>query len=117
MTKQSFRVINILVSLVLVFPWASQPIIHIQSQPSPGESTGLYRAKMILRNDSARARLDQIGVRIIDEGKDWALVIVTEDQLETLARLSFKPHEIDELGILVDAHSTGRTGLFESMES
>ena len=68
-------------------------------------SSGLYRTRVAVRQPADWARLERVGVTVLEQGEDWALVLVDEDQLETLARLRFEPQSTDELGMLVAAHA------------
>ena len=58
-----------------------------------------------MRTPADWARLERLGVTVLDKGDAWALVLADEDQLETLARLRFEPQSTDELGMLVTAHA------------
>jgi hypothetical protein len=68
-------------------------------------TTGLYRTRVAVRQPTDWARLERVGVTVLEQGEDWALVLADKDQLETLARLRFEPQNTDELGMLVAAHA------------
>jgi subtilase family serine protease len=74
-------------------------------------SSGLYRTQVAVRQPADWARLERLGVTVLERGDDWALVLVDEDQLETLARLRFEPRSTDELGALVAAHAQAKPWL------
>ena len=74
-------------------------------------SSGLYRTRVAVRQPADWSRLERLGVTVLEQGKDWALVLVCEDQLETLARLRFEPQGTDELGMLVTAHAQAKPWL------
>ena len=77
-------------------------------------SSGLYRTRVAVRQPADWARLERVGVTVLEQGEDWALVLVDEDQLETLARLRFEPQGTDELGMLVTAHAQAKPWLAAS---
>lgn len=81
----------------------------------PTAETGLYRTRVSLADPAARARLDKLGARVLDEGADWAELLVDGDQLETLARLRFEPRGTDELGPLIAAYAAEKPWLAESV--
>ncbi|MFQ5813679.1 MAG: hypothetical protein ACE5I2_10910, partial [Anaerolineae bacterium] len=97
-------------------------------KPGTPESTGLYRTTVTVRTPADWARLERLGVVVLEEitaqGRtaDWqetadqgidqsaasrqsAVILAGEDQLEALARLRFEPRSTDELGALVMAHA------------
>jgi hypothetical protein len=71
-------------------------------------SSGLYRTRVAVRQPADWSRLERLGVTVLEQGEDWALVLADEDQLETLARLRFEPQGTDELGMLVTAHAQAK---------
>jgi len=74
-------------------------------------SSGLYRTRVAVRQPADWSRLERLGVTVLEQGEDWALVLADEDQLETLARLRFEPQGTDELGALVTAHAQAKPWL------
>jgi hypothetical protein len=68
-----------------------------QSIAEQATTPALYRTRVSLSGPPARARLDQLGVVVLDEGPNWALVLADEDQLADLARLHFQPRQTDSL--------------------
>ncbi|MBN2502051.1 MAG: hypothetical protein JXB38_14810, partial [Anaerolineales bacterium] len=81
----------------------------------PFENTGIYRARVTFPNDAAPDRLQSLGILILEQGPDWASILVDQDQLQTLARLRFQPQEIDDLGNL--AQSTDLDWLAASLNA
>jgi len=77
---------------------------------------GPFRTRVTFPNSTARARLDQLDVVVLDEGPDWAQVLADGDQLEALARLRFKPHVSDDLDLLIDAHAQAKSWLAASLQ-
>lgn len=65
----------------------------------------LYRTHIVIDSPNRRARLDQLGVVVLEEGEDWAVVLADDEQLESLARLRYEPRASDEFVSLVDAHA------------
>ena len=79
----------------------------VSSQVQPAEpDTGLFRTSITVDNPTGWDRLDTLGVVILERGEDSALVLVDDDQLESLARLRFQPRASDELGMLLLAAKT-----------
>jgi len=81
---------------------------EVEALPS---SSGLYRTQVAVRQPADWTRLERMGVTVLEQGEDWALVLADEDQLETLARLRFEPQSTDELGMLVTAHAQAKPWL------
>ncbi|MBC8262552.1 MAG: hypothetical protein H8E47_00305 [Anaerolineales bacterium] len=84
------------------------------SSSAPPLPTGLYRSRVALRQPADWARLEKLGVTVLEQGDDWALVLADEEQLEALARLRFQPQATDELGMLVTAHAQAKPWLAAS---
>jgi hypothetical protein len=80
----------------------------VEALPS---SSGLYRTRVAVRQPADWSRLERLGVTVLEQGDDWALVLADEAQLETLARLRFEPQSTDELGMLVTAHAQAKPWL------
>ncbi|RLC58534.1 MAG: hypothetical protein DRI80_13735, partial [Chloroflexota bacterium] len=70
---------------------------------------------MTISGPYARARLDELGMVVLDEGEDWALVLADADQLEALARLRYRPRASDDLEGLVAAHAHAKPWLAASL--
>ena len=107
------KLVNFVVIFTLLIPWGTQDALA--SWLRQGDSTGIYRTRVRLPLATSRSRLDEMGVIVLDEGQDWALVLVDETQLQTLARLQFQPHESNEFGALVEAHAWDKPWLAESL--
>jgi len=86
------------------------------SPSSPPPPSGLYRTRVAVRQPFDWTRLETWGIVVLERGDDWALVLVDEDQLETLARLRFEPQSTDELGMLVAAHAEAKPWLASSLQ-
>jgi hypothetical protein len=63
-----------------------------------------------------RARLDQLGVVVLEEVTDGAVILADDVQMETLARLRFRPQASEDLGLLVNVHAETAPWLAESVE-
>jgi hypothetical protein len=94
----------------------SAPAPVVQNASTPTTADVLFRATVTLRQPTDRARLDQLGVVVLSETVDQAIVLVDADQLETLARLRFEPTASDEVGALVTANASSQPGLAESLQ-
>jgi hypothetical protein len=116
--KRIHPILNILVVISMAIPWtAITPAFSAEEIPFQlTESTGIFRARLSLPNSASRARLDELGVTVLDEGDDWAVVLAAGDQLETLARLRFQPQNVDDLGALVQANAIEHVWLAESLQ-
>ncbi len=77
---------------------------------------GPYRTRVTFPNSTSRARLNQLGVVVLDEGPDWALLLADADQLADLARLRFQPRATGDLGLLVGAHAKAIPWLAQSVQ-
>jgi hypothetical protein len=106
----------------------------VQPSPTPAKAqtapekptTGLFRTQVTVRTLADRARLEKLGVvvleeRAVDQQKDAdntraqfasfresVAILADADQLEALARLRFEPQGTDEVGALVAAHAAAK---------
>ena len=114
MSKRISKLINGLVIMALLFSLGAFDAQTVSAWfQNPFENTGIYRARLALPNRAAPERLQSLGVLILEQGPDWASVLVDQDQLQTLARLRFQPTGIDDLGTL--AQSAGLDWLAASL--
>lgn len=119
------RWLSVILTLFVVFnsvlPTSSQgsaskveaPLNHVDTSDL---SVGPFRTHITLAHATDRARLDQLGVVVLDEGPDWALVLADAEQLTTLARLRFEPRASDDLSSLIAAHSKDIPQLAKSLQ-
>ncbi len=77
--------------------------------------TDLFRTWVTLPNSTARARLDTLGVVVLEETETRALILADAEQLETLARLRFRPEATDDVGILAAHHAETAPALAQSL--
>lgn len=73
---------------------------QIEPQKASSPDASLLRTRVTLHQPNDIARLEDIGVLILESGDEDALLLVTTDQLESLARLRFQPTAIDSLNNL-----------------
>jgi len=72
---------------------------------------GLFRTHIVIDSPARRQRLDKVGVTVLEEGDGWAVVLVDDEQLETLARLRYEPQASDEFTTLVEANTDANSWL------
>jgi PKD repeat protein len=77
---------------------------------------GLFRTRVSLRHLTDRARLNKLGVVILQEVDGQALVLADDAQLEALARLGFEPHASDDLAMLASTQGVERAWLAHSLQ-
>ena len=125
-------VLNLLTLLVLLAPlaspWALSQPAPVSAAPLPEEQnapplaasfdawTDLFRAWVTLSQPTSRARLDTLGVVVLEETETQALILADGEQLETLARLRFQPQASEDLGMLVEHHAQATPWLAESLQ-
>ena len=107
-------VVAVLIMGMLVPPAGSARELTGEVGALPSSSS-LYRTQVAVRQPADWTRLERVGVTVLEQGDDWALVLVDEAQLETLARLRFEPRGTDELGMLVTAHAQAKPWLAASV--
>jgi len=78
--------------------------------------TDLFRTWVTLPNATSRARLDALGVAVLEETDNRALILADAEQLETLARLRFRPEASDDVGMLIQHHADTVPWLAESLQ-
>ena len=96
-----------------------QPVLPNQKAVAQGEIstvTALYRARIALKDSYQSQYLQEKGITILDQGNDWALVLVDDMQLEQLARLRFEPGQVDELGQLIEQNADETKWLEQSLQ-
>lgn len=119
--KRISWIFNLFVILTMVFPW-NQASAAVQPQSfalsyDPAASAGIFRTTITIENTYNRNRLDELGVKIASESENSAVVVVSESQLEKLARLGYEPTETEDLGMLVDAHTADQPVESGSLQS
>ncbi len=81
------------------------PLGDVSGAPAlPAGESRLYRTRVTLSGSRTRDRLEGLGVTILDELGQYAIVLADDVQLEDLARLRFQPQTSDALELLIEAH-------------
>ena len=79
-----------------------QPVkLHILDTKESVDASATYRTTVFISGPYDHVRLARIGVTVLQETEDSATVLVTEEQLEDLARLGFQPGKTDVLTSLL----------------
>ena len=106
------RVVNIIVNAVLIvsllLPFNvvnGMVTVAAANYQTLSESSGLFRTEVDIRQEYDLTRLKEMGLLILSENEDSAVVLVSSSQLETLARLGFRPRASEDLNILVAANA------------
>lgn len=82
----------------------SEPVVPTAPTPE-GPIFPFYRTRVTRSGSRTRARLDELGVTVLQEMGSFALVLANDAQLEDLARLRFGPETSEALEVLLEAHS------------
>jgi hypothetical protein len=120
-----------LVSIVLLFSLLAGQFFAVYADPDlanqveilPASTTKepqdaiFFRTRVLLRQSGDLARLEEMQTVVLEANDDSALLLVTAVQLETLARLGFRPNSTDELESLTIAHAEERSWLYAGLES
>ena len=103
MLKKLHIALNFLVVLSLLVPGGVLVPSARAASPGVQGSTGIFRARVVFPNEAGRARLDALGITVLQDWPGGALVLAAGDQLETLARLGFQPRGTDDIGTLAES--------------
>jgi len=112
--------IHIFIILSMLLPLSAVEGIadHFGQRYEPQSiSSGLFRTVVRIDQPYDLTRLDDMGIEILNQGEDQALVLVSDGQLETLARLGFEPQSSIDLGLLVEENAESLPWLASSMEA
>ena len=102
MKKFLFYVVNICLIVSLLIP--SGLVEGTKNLAlDPVASSGLYRTRVTIDQPYDLTRLQDLGIKILEQESNWTSVLVSDAQLEDLARLGFKPQASNELTLLVSA--------------
>jgi hypothetical protein len=103
MAKRSLsKWLNILVILSILLPsGAANAFSAARIQAQASVDSAIFRTTIKVDGAARWKRLEQLQIKILIEGSDWAEVLVTEQQLETLARLRFEPNRTDGVDSLI----------------
>lgn len=122
--------LNLLTLLTLLAPLASPGAVlpeGVSAAPLPASKvlpagepfedwTDLFRTWVTLPNSTSLARLESLGVVVLQESGARALVLADAEQLEALARLRFKPEASDDLGMLTQDQAKALPWLAVSLQ-
>lgn len=116
MKKLLFYVVIICLIISLIIPSGLvQGMMNLASGPIA--SSGLYRTRVTIDQPYDLTRLQDLGIKILDQGSNWASVLVSDAQLENLARLGFEPQASNELSLLVSASADVSPWLASSLSA
>ena len=79
-------------------------------------TAGVFRARVTYPDARGQSRLDELGVVVLEESAEGALILTAADQLANLARLSFRPRSVDALAPLVRTDPSTPSWLVESVQ-
>lgn len=108
-----------ILACALVFSSGNVPkpgVVHAQESKSSLALAQLFRATVKLSKPTDRARLDKLGIKVLNETSTTALVLVDDDQLATLARLRFEPDATNSLDTLISAQKDSSQWLATSLQ-
>ena len=116
MKKFLFYVVNICLIVSLLIPSGLvEGMMNLEA--GPGTNSGLYRTYVTIDQPYDLTRLQDLGIKILDQESDWASVLVSDVQLENLARLGFEPQASNELSLLVLANAESNSWLASSLSA
>ncbi|MFN8494293.1 MAG: PKD domain-containing protein [Caldilineaceae bacterium] len=103
-------IVSLLLSLTppVVYAQTSGPVyLPLIANGETFAATDLVFRTHVTVNTSAQWQdLTRLGVVVLDKGEDWALVLVDDEQLETLARWRFTPEDTNTIEKMVYANTT-----------
>lgn len=116
MKKFLFYVVNICLIVSLLIPSGLvEGMMNLEAGPLA--SSGLYRTLVTIDQAYDLTRLNDLNIKILDQGSDWASVLVSDAQLENLARLGFEPQASNEISLLVLANAESNSWLASSLSA
>jgi len=117
--------LHVLTLLALLSPLANPLVLDrpeaVSAAPLPESEPfiawiDLFRVWVTFPNASSRARLDALEVVVLEETGTRALILADAVQLETLARLRFRPEAADDMGMLIQHHADTAPAIAESIQ-
>jgi PKD repeat protein len=87
------------------------PLIASARQPLNPSTSLLFRTQVTVKTSAQWRDLARLGVTILQQGDDWALLLVDDDQLESLAAWRFNPDRTADLGGLAAANGLSDASL------
>lgn len=79
-------------------------------------SNALFRTRVAVKSSTRWRDLESLGVVVLQQGDDWALLLVDDEQLASLARRNFQPRASDEFSALVAGNAGERAWLAASLQ-
>lgn len=113
---QRHRVVSLVLLLGLMLSPLQVALAYRVDPPAQLSSLGLFRTRVAVPEPARWQRLEQIGVIVLDRGPDWGLLLADEEQMESLARLGFRPLQADSLESLLNAHGQEKPWLAQSLQ-
>lgn len=102
MKKLISLAINICIMISLLIPYgAVEAMGSYAAKNQEAAGTDLFRASLQIKQAYDFTRLETKNIKILETSEGTALVLVTGEQLESLARLGFEVLQADELGSLL----------------
>jgi len=111
LTKNLYKLINLLVIIAFAFPMSIVPTSRTQAKSFDSQSSGLMKTRVSWQNASQREKLDQLSVSILQEDENWANVVTTGEYLESLARLGYQPQETTQVSSLAQANESSASSI------
>lgn len=98
--------INILIIITLLLPFSfvdSVVAFSAKDYAFAQDVSGLFRVTVNIQQAYDLVRIKEMGVTILEETDEEATLLVSSGQLETLAKLGYRPQTVDDLISLVSA--------------
>lgn len=102
------KIIRTIFNVILIFTFAisnqpvqAKPLIGMALYNSLPKMTGVTRVQIHWDNEYQEKRLEKLGITTLEYGDKEALVLVTDAQLEVLARLRYEIGSADDFGLLL----------------
>jgi hypothetical protein len=115
--------IQALLSILIVFciivpiqPTQAQSLSLRALYDGLNESTNIVRVRVRWHTAYQEQKFNDLGLKILEQGEQWALILANETQLETLARLRFELQGADDLGLLVKKGAEGSSFYAQVLE-
>jgi len=111
-----YRVVSAVVLLGLILSPLHLSSAQKQDAPAQFSSLGLFRTRVAVPGPADWQRLERLGMTVLDRGADWGLLLADKEQLESLARLGFRPLQADSLESLLNAHGKEKPWLVQGLQ-
>lgn len=111
-----YRVVSAVILLGLILSPLHLSSAQKQDPPTQFSSLGLFRTRVAVPGPADWQQLERLSVTVLDRGADWGLLLADEEQLESLARLGFRPLQADSLESLLNAHGKEKPWLVQGLQ-